>query len=216
MLGSQLDMEEALDHVVYSRNVMEFVTVANEYCTLIESAPNYSRFEFVTIITRVLPLIYLKASLLPLVEQELDDSIEKSVDEMSYLLVREALNSKFGRFSDYLEVFTEDMKHSDTTVIAFIPEDLTDIYQDLKDFVEAYRLGVTEIMNDALADLVTNFREFWGQRLVNTLRALHSLLYSEDGLGDDDEEQEEDAPQKKKNNNWLDARFNGGSDVDED
>ena len=97
-------MEEALDHVVYSRNVMEFVTVANEYCTLIESAPNYSRFEFVTIITRVLPLIYLKASLLPLVEQELDDSIEKSVDEMSYLLVREALNSKFGRFSDYLEV----------------------------------------------------------------------------------------------------------------
>ncbi len=199
-------MEDALDHVVYSKEVIEFVTVAKEYCNFIETSSQYSRQEFVTIATRILPLTYLKASLLPQVDFELDEAIEKTVDEMTYVQVRESLNFKLGRFSDYLEVFTEDMKHSDTPVIAFISEDLSDIYQDLKDFVFAYRLGVNEIMNDALAELMESFRNYWGQKLVNTLRALHAILYnSEEPL--DEEEGEDESLVKKNVDNWFNQNF---------
>lgn len=206
-------MEDALDHVVYSKQVVEFVTVAKEYCNFIESSAQFSRQEFVTIAARIVPLVYLKATTLPEVEFELEEAVEKTVDEMTYVQIREELNFKLGRFSDYLEVFTEDMKHSDTPVIAFISEDLTDVYQDLMDFISAYRLGVVEIMNDALAEVIQGFRSYWGQRLVNTLRALHSILYGEDPL--DEEEGEDESQIKRNTDNWFNSNFlEGGLDED--
>lgn len=194
-------MEEPLGHVVYSKNVVEFVTVAKEFCNFLESAEQYPRKEFVTVTTRILPLLYLKAVVLPKVETELDDEVEKTVDEMTYAQIQGAIESRLGRFNDYLEVFTPDIERSDTPVIAFIAEDLTDIYQDLKDFISAYRIGVTEIMNDALSIVQQNFELFWGQRSVNTLRALHSILYGEEDL--EEEEGEETVREERKKDNWY-------------
>ncbi|HBL34318.1 MAG TPA: DUF5063 domain-containing protein, partial [Porphyromonadaceae bacterium] len=34
-------------------------------------------------------------------------------------------------------------------------------------------------MNDALYACVKNFRTYWGQKLVNVLRPLHTLLFSD-------------------------------------
>lgn len=192
-------MEETFEHIVYSKNVIEFVTVAKEYCTFIESADDFNRKQFVTVATRIIPLLYLKASVLPKVENELDESIEKTVDEMTYAHIQDIVTSKLGRFNDYLEVFTPDMQRSDSPVISFIGEDLADIYQDLKDFISAYRIGVTEIMNDALAEVVNNFQLYWGQRLVNTLRALHAILYGDESLEEEDGEDAYQQSQQKEN-----------------
>ncbi|MCT4590008.1 MAG: DUF5063 domain-containing protein [Carboxylicivirga sp.] len=192
-------MEESFEHIVYSKNVIEFVTVAKEYCSFAESVNNLDRKQFVTIATRIIPLLYLKASVLPKVENELEESIEKTVDEMLYTQILDGVAAKLGRFNDYLEVFNPDMQRSDTPIISYISEDLADIYQDLKDFISAYRLGVTEVMNDALADLVNNFELYWGQKLVNTLRALHALLYSEESLEEEDGEETFQEHQQKEN-----------------
>jgi hypothetical protein len=194
-------MEESFEHVVYSKNVIEFVTVAKEFCTFLETADETNRKQFITVATRIIPLLYLKASVLPKVEPELEESIEKTVDEMTYVQIQEGVTAKLGRFNDYLEVFNADMQRSDTPVIAYISEDMADIYQDLKDFISAYRLGVTEIMNDALADVVNNFDLFWGQRMVNTLRALHAVLYGDDDL--EEEEGEEEFQQSQQQENWY-------------
>ncbi|MBK3515826.1 DUF5063 domain-containing protein [Carboxylicivirga marina] len=194
-------MEESFEHIVYSKNVIEFVTVAKEYCTFLESIDEVNRKQFVTVATRIIPLLYLKATVLPEVENELEDSIEKTVDEMTYAQIQEGITSKLGRFNDYLEVFNADMQNSDTPVIAFIGEDMTDIYQDLKDFISAYRLGVTEVMNDALADVLNSFKLYWGQRTVNTLRALHAILYGEEEL--DEEEGEEEFQQEQQKESWY-------------
>ena len=65
---------------------------------------------------------------------------------------------------------------------------LTDkIYQDIKDFIFVFQLGLNETMNDSLVVCKEHFREFWGQRLVNTMRALHDVKYTP---ADDDEEEE--------------------------
>lgn len=206
-------MEEPLAHVVYSKNVIEFVTVAREFCEFLENAEQYPRKEFITIATRIIPLLYLKASMLPRVEQEMEDDIEKTVDEMTYARIQGIVESRMGRFNDYLEVFTQDFQRSDTPVIAYVAEDMADIYQDLKDFISAYRIGVTEIMNDALAGVQGDFELFWGQRAVNTLRALHGLLYGEEDL--EEEDGEEEMRQEHKKETWFDRFQKEWSDDDE-
>lgn len=83
------------------------------------------------------------------------------------------------------------MKYSETPISASISEDLTDIYQDIKNFITIFERGITENMNDALYVCMENFKAYWGQKLVNVLRALHSLKYSTepDALEDEDLEQ---------------------------
>nr|WP_321453247.1 DUF5063 domain-containing protein [uncultured Carboxylicivirga sp.] len=207
-------MEEALKHVVYSKNVIEFVTVSKEFCEFLENSDQYTRREFVTIATRIIPLLYLKASVLPRVESELEDELEKTVDEMTYTHILNNLEMKLGRFNDYLEVFNQDMQRSDTPVIAYIAEDLTDMYQDLKDFISSYRIGMTEIMNDALSEVQSNFELYWGQRAVNTLRALHAILFGEDDL--DEEDGEEEVREERKKDTWYDRFQQEWTDEDEE
>ncbi|MDE5701651.1 MAG: DUF5063 domain-containing protein, partial [Bacteroides sp.] len=73
-----------------------------------------------------------------------------------------------------------------------ISEDLADIYQSLKDFIFVFQLGLNETMNDSLAICQEQFKEYWGQTLVNTLRALHDAKYHQA-----DDEAEEDSFDEK-------------------
>ena len=50
---------------VYSRDVMELVTVAVEYCAFLEKTEERTRMDFVDTMMKLLPLLYLKAALLP-------------------------------------------------------------------------------------------------------------------------------------------------------
>ena len=90
---------------------------------------------------------------------------------------------------DYLDVFVSDMKYSDQPITRYISEELADIYQDIRDFIFVFQLGLNETMHDALAICQENFRLYWGQKLVNTLRALHEVRYASD---DNDEPEEEE------------------------
>ncbi|GAF04729.1 DUF5063 domain-containing protein [Saccharicrinis fermentans] len=178
-------MEEELNHIVFSKNVLEFVTVGNEYCNQLENAEALSTQELFTVLTRILPLLYLKAVMLPKTEFELDEVIEKTVREEDYVRIQHTLLSKLGQYDDFLEVFVPDNELDQREVASSISENLTDVYQDVKDFLFAYRIGVKEIMNDALAELVDAFELHWGQKLVNVLRACHNVLYGNQNLNED-------------------------------
>lgn len=69
------------------------------------------------------------------------------------------------------------MKYSDQPITRYISEGLADIYQDIKDFIFVFRQGVNRNMHNALATCQDNFKLYWGQKLVNTLRALHEVKY---------------------------------------
>ncbi len=176
-------MEDNFKHVVYSKNVIEFVTVANEFCLLLESCGKISEEEFVAMAQKILPLLYLKGSVLPQNEIELDEDIEKFVTESDWSFIHSAVKEKVGANDEYLEVFEEDMQYSDTPVVATISENMADIYQDIKDFITSYKVGTIEIMNDALWELNNNFGEYWGQKIVNVLRQIHQLAVNSEKLG---------------------------------
>ncbi|MFW6389172.1 MAG: DUF5063 domain-containing protein [Marinilabiliaceae bacterium] len=200
-------METDFDHPVYSKNVLEFVTVAREFCNWLEGTPNFERREFIDTGRKMLPLLYLKASVLPKTEEMLeDDFLEKFVSEEEYQQILNAVLAKMGPYNDYLEVFTADMQRSVEPLTATVSENLADIYQDIKDFLMSYRTAVTEIMNDALLELNQNFEEYWGQRLVNVLRALHNVAFSGENLDEDEDEEDPDVDKRHKED-WLISRM---------
>ena len=189
---------------IYAKQTVEFATVAAEYCAFIEKARESQRSQFVDKCVKLLPLLYLKALLLPAAEFLYEETPEKFVTEESYEYVRSMLQRLMGQHDDYLEVFSSDMQFSEEPVTASVAEDLTDIYQDLKDFISVYSLGYENTMNEALALLEENFKEYWSQKLVNVLRPLNTIHF---GNTDDEEEDQRDSYEESKQNsdssNWM-------------
>lgn len=173
------------ESIIFDKNVIEFVTVAAEFCKFIEQAEECSRKSFIDTSLKILPLLYLKASMIPACEMINDEVPETFVTEETYEIVRLNIQSKLADKDDYMDVFVEDMKYSDQPITRFISEDLADIYQDIKDFIFVFRLGLNETMNDALVICVENFKTYWGQKLVNTMRALHEAKYGENNEDED-------------------------------
>jgi len=169
-----MDKQTALD-----KNNIELVTVAAEYCSFLEQAYDKEPARVLDVLSKLLPLIYLKASMVTCPEPE-GLYLEETVTEADYMEIRGLLAQKLGENDDYLEVFVEDMKYSDTPVRKCISEDLADIYQALRNFVQSYRSGLDEVMAEAVAVCVEGFRTYWGQTLVNTLRAIHYVRYNSD------------------------------------
>lgn len=161
------------------KNTVEFVTVAAEYIVFIGNSGEKEKEEFLDVLSKLLPLLYLKASMLPDTAPD-GFYLEESVTEPEYDSVRSTMRAVLSDDDDYLEVFVEDMKYSDTPVVKSVSEDLADIYQALKNFIASYRSGLEEVMNEALSVCAEGFRTYWGQVLVNTLRAVHSARYRQD------------------------------------
>ncbi|MCH5175297.1 MAG: DUF5063 domain-containing protein [Prevotellaceae bacterium] len=174
-------MEKEKTSPVYSRNVMEFVTVAVEYCTFIEHTEGKECMEFLDTMTKLLPLLYIKAATLPKYEILSDDYyLEDFVTEENYNIVRANISVILGDKDDFLDVFMEDMKYSDSPILTTVSENLADIYQELKNFALQYKNAADEeLAMYALAEVKDGFQYSWGQKMVNVLRALHEVRYSE-------------------------------------
>ena len=130
-----MDKTDKNKNPIYAPVTLEFVTVALEYCSFIEKADEGTLFDFVDKATKLLPLLYLKAALLPPLEPDEE---------------------------------------------AAISENLADVFQDIGDFIALFRQGNELVMREALALCGHNFRHYWGERLLNALRALHDIRYDEE------------------------------------
>lgn len=175
---------QGIHQIVYSKNVVEFVTVANEYCASVENAPHCSAQENLQKLQKLLPLLYIKASVLPKIERLLDDDLEKYVTEMDYNVLHQRWLQLLNENDSFYEVFDPSIQFGQETVTASVSENLLDIYQGLKDFITSYSLGNEEVMNDSLAACLFDFESSWGQQLVNVMRAVHMLVYSDVDFGE--------------------------------
>lgn len=178
------------DNPIYHKNTIEFVAVAKSYCDFMDQLETIDKTQFLETSVRLLPLLYLKASLLPANERLLDESPETFATEDQYAALNQSISNMLGNDDTYLEVFHPDIRYSDTPVATFISENFADIWQDLFNFLSVFRIGYEETMNDALNICRTNFENFWGQSLVNVLRALHNCKYGvqEDPIGLEEED----------------------------
>ena len=199
--------------IVYSRNVVEFVTVANEYCQAVEQVNRFSAEANLQKMQKLLPLLYLKAALLPAAERVLDEELEKYVSEFDYNVLQQKWIGLLNENDSFYEVFDPNIQFGHEAVTASVSENLMDIYQDIKNFVIAYSLGNEEVMNDGLVECTEHFAEFWGQQLVNVLRAIHKLVYGNIDLEKTDFKDE--VQPGKGNPKWLDSFWGTDEDTDD-
>ncbi len=172
-------------HPIYDRNTLEFVSVAYEFCTFMETAGQYSQVDFTDKATKLLPLLYLKAALLPTVEPDEDEDMELTVTEEMYEYVRVQTARLLGEKDSYLETFHPDMPYSDAPIVAFISENLADVYQDTGNFVALFKHENEAAMYQAVGMCGKNFRTYWGQQLLNALKSLHAVRYTDAATDDD-------------------------------
>ena len=126
------------DDPVYSRKVLEMLTVANEYCLFLEKAEEYTFDELLNFLQKIAPLIYLKSALLPDVDVEDEDAVEHYVSEEQWETLFNILYNKFGEDDQFHFIDHHERSHNDP-VKGSLAECFTDIYQDLKDFLLLYQ-----------------------------------------------------------------------------
>lgn len=177
---------ESLENPVYSREVIEFVTVANEFCKFLEVSAEQKLTDFIDKAHKILPFLYLKGTLLPNIEEAYDEFNEKYVTEEDYNYIQGVLTDKFGEHNLYEEIYDPLRQENDEPAQLSLAENFADIYQDIKDFLMQYRVGTDEIMMNAIWECRQAFEQYWGQRLVNILRVLHHLKYTIVELGEEE------------------------------
>ncbi len=169
--------------LVYSKTVLEMLTVANEYCLFLEKAEDYDRQDILLFLQRVCPLIYIKSSLLPVIGIDDEEAAEHFVTEEEWEGVFSTLRLKFGE--DDLYYFIDPHERSNTDIIkASLAENFTDIYQDLKDFVLLYQKPRKASMEYAVFECKKLFETRYGFRLVRAHSVLHYLINKEGEKGE--------------------------------
>ncbi|HVN59411.1 MAG TPA: DUF5063 domain-containing protein [Bacteroidales bacterium] len=200
--------------LVYSVHVVEFTAMATEYCKYAEHASELKGSELLNIMQRFLPLLYHKAAMLPHTEPFFEDGNEKFVTEQDWNNIHEKFKTAFGSANDYLELLDDPASGDEGTIAAEIAEDLSDVYQDMKNFVLLYQTGTEEVMNDAIWECRLNFENYWGVRLLNSLRAIHRFLVS--GKETDEPGEEVRNEEEKNHTDWFISKrqreFRGGNE----
>jgi len=160
---------------IYSQAAIEMFTVANEYCIFIESAHKYQQEEVHRFLNRILPLMYLKGSLLPELEVEYPEANERYLTAEQW----ENLFNELRFFFANTDVFVSIDPTGDASDIMrqSLAENLADIYQDMKDFVLLFSKESAAAKENALSSVAVLFRSHWGHRVLNSLSYLHYILH---------------------------------------
>lgn len=177
-----------------SSHAIELITVGLAYCNIIDNETEETNEQTIETICKILPLLYVKASVVKLAENVLEEETEKFVTEYQYEHVREKIAGLLGEFDLYLAVSEEN----DTPVMASISEDLADVYQDIKDFVMNTKMGTPEVRRIALNECIEGFKNYWGQKLLNALQQLHNIVYHTENDVDRESSSQENRRIKKE------------------
>lgn len=161
----------------FAKGSIEFLTVAVEFCRFIDQAEDRQPLDFTDKLSKLLPLLYLKAAMVEPLPCPDDFEPDHAVDETLYTSVHNAISDLLGPDDQYLTASHPDIALSDNVLTASISEDIADVYQSVRDFTALAQVGDSDLMNAALSLCIADFRDYWGERLLAALHALHSVVY---------------------------------------
>jgi hypothetical protein len=194
-------MEEYNDFNLFEdERVTEFVGFAAEYCTFVENTNNFTKTDFVKKALKLFPELYTSTLKLPRKEDIEVDPPEKFVSEMDWNNIYDKVRAKLGYHDDYLDVYDPVSREEGDISIVSLADNFADIYQDLKDFSVAYGYGSEDLMISALWELIYNFEQYWGIKLLNALRVLHRIFFGEENLEEEEPQRDEEQDVSR---NWL-------------
>ncbi|NOX48236.1 MAG: DUF5063 domain-containing protein, partial [Chlorobi bacterium] len=101
-------MSEIPNHPVYSKNVLEMLMVANDYCTFMAKAETYSKQQLFDYLLKVAPLLYVKGSLLPNITVQNQDALEKFLPEEEWETLFNVLRKVFDKDDEFWFIDNSD------------------------------------------------------------------------------------------------------------
>ena len=168
-------MKPSTDDITLSKPIIEMVTVANEFCYYIDTAEDKSKKGVFEFIHRILPLLYLKGTLLPDIQPEYPEASERFVTQENWETVFTMLRDKFGKDDEYWIIDPQYINETEP-LKASISENLADIYQDMKDFIMLFQKNTHAARECAIADFKLLFGSHWGYNIGNVITRIHHLL----------------------------------------
>ena len=156
---------------------LELVKYGTDFCKLMEKADKMPLHELLDGISESLMTIYQKTFTIPRFKTKYESETQKFLTEKKYNNIRLTIMSLLENKDEYTEILDPNRPTNQNIFQASLSEDLTDIYQDLYDFVQWYSIGTFESVNDSLIECLNNFEKYWGIKLLNALRAIHVIRY---------------------------------------
>lgn len=170
-------MSEIPNHPAYSKNVLEMLMVANDYCTFMAKAETYTKQQLYDYLLKVSPLLYIKGSLLPDITVQNPDALEKFLPEEEWETLFTALRKVFSKEDEFW--FIDNNNPNDNKPVkGSLSESFADIYQDMKDFLLLYQKNSLDAKENAVSELKHLFETHWGYRMVIAHKTLHYLNFS--------------------------------------
>jgi len=167
-------MNSSEGNLTQSKNVLEMITVAHEFCLFIEKVESYAQEDVLNYFQKIIPLLYLKGSLLPEIEVSDDSYLERFVTAETWEIIFNDLRNKLKLLDEY---WVLEQKDDNEASKASIAENLTDTYQDLKDFVILYTKNTQTARENAIHECKMHFETHWGNRLLSALKAIHLIKF---------------------------------------
>lgn len=165
---------------LYSKNVLEFVTVSTEYCAFIEKSSKYSRKDFISKSRKLLSLLYLKASILGdvIINSNQYEETEYFVTEEEWNRIEAICSTKLGQFNDFFFLIDASNYESNESVSVSISECCADVYQDLFNLISSYRVLNEDEVQNSISKCYDNFKNYWGIRAIRIIEQLHNIEFS--------------------------------------
>lgn len=168
-------MNDIPNHPVYHKNVLEMLTVANDFCLTMAKADSMKKTALMNYLQKISPLLYIKGSLLPDIEVSDPEANEKFLTEEKWEWLFNELRKKFGPNDEFWYVDSIEKNQPDP-VKGSLAEFFSDIYQDMKDFLELYQKSSLAAKENAVHELKKSFETQWGFRNVVAHKALHYII----------------------------------------
>jgi hypothetical protein len=161
--------------IIQSRSVLDLLTVANEFCYFTENIKTKNRESCLSFYQKILPLLYLKGSLIPEIEVSDSSANERFVNEEQWETIYNSVKDIFQEKDIFLT-----LNELNEVVETSIADHISDIYQDIKDFVMLFQRNRLVAQENAVFECKNLFERHWGQRIARLLEYLHKQNYSQD------------------------------------
>ncbi len=172
-------MQPDTENPAITRQIIEMITVAHEYCLFFEQPDKSSQKEILSFFQKIGPLLYLKGSMLPQLTDVDEAFAERFVTEEQweeiFKTLRETLSDKDLYYT--LDENADSQQYS-------LADNMADIYQDMKDFVMLYQKAPTQSKEAAVFELQKLFETHWGVIILRALQAIHAVSYQNEAPGE--------------------------------
>lgn len=160
-----------------------FASIAQEFCSAVESAANLDNIELLKRLYKILPSLINEAICLPNVELNDDQLIEGESEQQArrkaqltgaqWRELYESLRAKLANLDLYWQVF--DPTKDNEAIHGSLADDFADIYRDLKE-----ELVLNEIHQASPEQNIWHWRlgyySHWGKHAIDALRTMHFVL----------------------------------------